>query len=210
MDPLRSALGVAQTGGEPVLIFLAGPNGAGKTTFFRAYLEPLGFPFVNADVVARALHAAAPTQASPEIDRAAFAAAEKWRHELLDGRVSFCTETVFSDPKGAKLAFLKEARASGYSVFLVFIGISDSQLSMARVIQRVDAGGHDVPDEKLVERFPRTLANLRAAIPLVDEAFLFDNSSDVEPFRLVAVYSDSVLVERREPIPPWAAGLPEL
>jgi predicted ABC-type ATPase len=196
--------------GEPLLIFLAGPNGAGKTTFFRAYLAPLGLPFVNADVVARSLREASPARPAREIDAAAFASAEKWRRELLESGVSFCTETVFSDPEGAKLQFLRDAGSAGYTVFLVFVGISDSQLSMARVMERVAAGGHDVPDDKLVERFPRTLANLRTAIPLADEAYVFDNSSDVEPFRLVAVYRDGLVTQQAEVLPAWAAGLPGL
>ena len=31
---------------------LVGGNGAGKSTFYRLALEPLGLPFVNADVLA--------------------------------------------------------------------------------------------------------------------------------------------------------------
>ncbi len=37
-------------------------------------------------------------------------------------------ETVFSDPEGAKVAFLREARSKGYVVFLVFIGLDSSEL----------------------------------------------------------------------------------
>jgi predicted ABC-type ATPase len=123
-------------------------------------------------------------------------------------RLSFCTETVFSDPKGAKLEFLRKARTLGYRSFLVFIGLSRPDLSVARVIQRVETGGHDVPDDKLRDRYPRTLANLRKAIPIVNEAFLFDNSSDLDPFRIVLIYSAEQVVRRVEPLPAWAAGLP--
>jgi len=35
------------------LWLLAGGNGAGKTTFYRLQLEPLGMPFVNADILAK-------------------------------------------------------------------------------------------------------------------------------------------------------------
>jgi predicted ABC-type ATPase len=195
---------------EPVLVYLAGPNGAGKSTFFKTYLQALKLPFINADEIARRLHEAEPPTEIEDLDRVAFEMAEKLRLSLLSERLSFCTETVFSDPKGAKLEFLKQARSSGYAVFLVFIGLSDSELSIARVMQRVEAGGHDVPDEKLRGRFSRTLANLRNAIPIVNEAFLFDNSSDRDPFRLVAVYSDGKIVHRGDPLPAWAAGLPDL
>jgi len=207
---IRTAIRGVLAQAEPVLVYLAGPNGAGKSTFFKTYLQALKLPFINADEIASRLHEAELPTEIEDLDRVAFEMAEKLRLSLLSERLSFCTETVFSDPKGAKLEFLKQARSSGYAVFLVFIGLSDSELSIARVMQRVDAGGHDVPDEKLRGRFSRTLANLRNAIPLVNEAFLFDNSSDREPFRLVAVYSEGKVVHRGDPLPAWAAGLPDL
>jgi len=193
----------------PVLIFLAGPNGAGKSTFYRTYLEALGIPFVNADNIRLKLPVRSPQEAA-QADVAAFRTAEELRRVLLDARVSFCTETVFSDPGGAKLEFLKQAREAGYAVFLVFIGLESAALSTARVVQRVRDGGHDVPDEKLEKRFPRTLKNLPAAIPLVNEAYLFDNSSAEEPFRPVTIYRDGALVYRQAPTPGWAQGLPGL
>jgi predicted ABC-type ATPase len=195
---------------EPVLVYLAGPNGAGKSTFFRDYLQALDLPFVNADEIARRLHEAAFSDQMESLDRAAFEMAERLRLSLLSERLSFCTETVFSDPQGAKLEFLKQSRSLGYSVFLVFIGLSDSELSIARVMQRVATGGHDVPDEKLRGRFSRTLANLRAAVPIVSEAFLFDNSSDRNPFRLIAVYSEGKVIHQGDFLPDWAHGLPGL
>jgi predicted ABC-type ATPase len=195
---------------EPVLVFLAGPNGAGKSTFFRDYLQELNLPFINADEMARRLRESSMFPKPEDVDRIAFEMTEKLRLSLLAGRQSFCTETVFSDPQGAKLDFLKQARASGYWVCLVFIGLSDPHLSRARVMQRVAGGGHDVPDDKLLQRFPRTLTNLRSAISAVDEAYLFDNSSDVNPFRLVAMYSEGQIEVRVDPLPDWTAGLPGL
>jgi predicted ABC-type ATPase len=212
-DRVIAAIRSAFSKPQPILVFLAGPNGAGKSTFFRNFLEPQlagQLPFVNADEIGKALREAAPRGSGADYDQLAFAETEELRHSLLAQRLSFCTETVFSDPRGAKLDFLRQAHKAGYAVFMVFVGLDDAQLSLARVMQRVDAGGHDVPDEKVQQRFPRTLANLRAAIEVVDEAFLFDNSSDVQPFRPVAIYSNGKLLERFDPVPPWAEGLPEL
>ena len=194
---------------RPVLVFLAGPNGAGKSTFHRCFLAPLGLPFVNADVIASELRAArgAPGRG---IDRIAFERADAARRAFVRDRTSFCTETVFSDPVGAKLGLLRTARHGGFHVILVFLGLDSPELCVARVVQRVATGGHDVPDEKLLERYPRTLANLRAAIPIVDEAFLFDNSSDLEPFRLVAIYRAGHLAKRGRVPARWAEGLPGL
>lgn len=195
---------------EPVLIFLAGPNGAGKSTFHRDYLQPLGLPFINADETARKLRESTLATGNQDVERLAFQITEGMRSSLLTKKLSFCTETVFSDPKGAKLEFLRTARTLGYKSFLVFIGLSHPDLSLARVMQRVESGGHDVPDDKLRGRYPRTLVNLREAIPIVDEAFLFDNSSDREPFRMVAIYSAGQVVRRNDPLPAWAVGLPGL
>lgn len=202
LAPLRAAL---QAG--PVLIFLAGPNGSGKTTFFETYLETLGLPYVNADRIARVLRDADPGASADAIDRRAFEEAERLRAALVEARLSFCTETVFSDPARAKLKFLEEARRRGFATFLVFIGLESPVLSIARVKQRVQQGGHDVPDDRLRARFPRTLANLRQAIAIVDEAFLFDNSSYDTPYRVVAVYEDGRLVSRHPPLPVWTRGL---
>lgn len=207
-DPLtsiRAALAV-----QPLLILLAGPNGAGKTTFFEEYLQALGFPFVNADRFARAIRETEPSASADQVDRQAFAEAEGLRAALVEAGLSFCTETVFSDPAGAKLRFLDQARRRGFAVFMVFIGLDGPMLSVARVKHRVAHGGHDIPDAKLRARFPRILANLRAAIPVADEAFLFDNSSYDEPYRIVAVYQRGSLIERYPPFPRWVQGLPGL
>ena len=208
VDPLGSVRAALSL--QPVLIFLAGPNGAGKTTFFEAYLGGLGLPYVNADRIARDVRGADPQASRDEVDRRAFSESERLRAALVEARLSFCTETVFSDPAGAKLGLLEQARARGFAVFLIFIGLEGPVLSVARVKQRVQQGGHDVPDAKLRARFPRTLANLRAAIPLADEAFVFDNSSYDRPYRVLAVYRGGRLVSQHPPLPAWTRGLPGL
>ena len=208
-DPRRSLRG-ALVSTPPVLVFLAGPNGAGKSTFFETYFAELGLPYVNADRFAVAIRAAEPIATQDDVDRRAFQQAEQLRRDFIDARVSVCTESVFSDPVRSKIQVLEDARARGFFVFLVFIGIAGPKLSGARVQQRVARGGHDIPADKLRTRFPRTLANLRAAVNVVDEAVLFDNSSYDAPYRVVAVYRSGRLVEKRPPLPPWTRGVPGL
>jgi len=204
-DPLASVCAALAV--QPVLIFLAGPNGAGKTTFFDEYLQGLGLPYVNADRIARALRDVHSTASSDEIDRRAFTQAEDLRTAFVEAGLSFCTESVFSDPVGAKLRFLEDARTRGFAVFMIFIGLDSPALAVARVKQRAERGGHDIPDEKLHARFPRTLANLRAANPIVDEAFLLDNSSYDRPYRVVALFQKGQMVSRHPPLPPWTRGV---
>lgn len=189
--------------GERVLLVVAGPNGAGKTTFVETFVELFNIPVVNPDAIARALFPGSPEEAVYEAARAA----DVVRRDLVARGVSFCMETVFSDPKGAKLAFLEEARRRGYVVILIFIGLESSALSTARVMQRVEAGGHDVPDEKISSRFPRVMANLAKAVRFVDHAFLFDNSSADEPYRFVAEFRGGRTVRRGAARPHWWTSL---
>ncbi len=188
--------------GNPILLVIAGPNGAGKSTFHNLFISALGLPFVNADRIAQSQSRTKKLSGEFSYEAAKIADAER-RLLLADGK-SFCMETVFSDPAGDKLKFLRTALKAGYSVILVFIGLECPELSLARVIQRVAGGGHDVPDDKLRERFPRSLENLRKALSFVGHAFLFDNSSYKIPFRPVAIWKSGKLQESFQPIPKWA------
>ena len=179
---------------RPVIVALAGPNGAGKSTFYHAHLESAGLRFVNADVLSRELKIG-PYEAAK--------VADSLRQEFVKQRESFVFETVFSDPVGDKLAFLKEAAATGYTVILCFIGVSNPETSEQRVAMRVSQGGHDVPTDKLEARFPRTLANLRNALRELPHIWVFDNDSLANPFRLVAVYENGQPVRLHKPIPKW-------
>jgi len=179
---------------HPLVVALAGPNGAGKSTFFHTHLQACGLRFVNADVLAR------------ELDLEPYAAArvaDALRRELVRQRESFVFETVFSDPVGDKLAFLKHTAQQGYTVVLCFIGVSGPEVSEERVAMRVSQGGHDVPAEKLTARFPRTLANLAAAIPELPHIWIFDHDDLRAPFRQVALFEQGRLVTLNQPVPQW-------
>jgi predicted ABC-type ATPase len=179
---------------RPVIVAVAGPNGAGKTTFYHAHLAPAGLRLVNADVLAGAL----------ALDPyAAAGVADALRRQLVAQRESFVFETVFSDPVGDKLKFLKQAEQAGYNVVLCFIGIAGPEVSEARVAMRVSQGGHDVPTEKLVARFPRTMANLKAAIRELPHVLVFDNDGLHRPFRQVAVVQNGRAVSLTKPVPKW-------
>lgn len=183
---------------RPIIVALAGSNGSGKTTFYHAHLQPAALRFVNADVLSREL-GLDPYLAAQMADRV--------RRRLVDERESFVFETVFSDPVGDKLKFLKEAAAAGYTVVLCFIGISGPEVSEERVAMRISQGGHEVPAEKLLSRFPRTLANLKLAIRALPFVFVFDNEDLRTPFRLVATFEDGQAVALAKPLPGWLTPL---
>ena len=174
----------------PVFYLLAGPNGAGKSTLYRAALAggliPPEAEFVNAD-----LHEAAHLQHITDPARRSQAArqwADERRAACLAAGESFVSETVFSHP--AKLDLLAQAKAAGFAVVLLVVCVDEPRHLLARVQQREQEGGHSVPPERILARYPRTLANLARAIALADLVLMYDTSGPrnrvVQPPRLVA------------------------
>lgn len=187
---------------RPLLLAIAGPNGAGKSTFHEQFIRPFGMPFVNADEIAR------------EVGLTAYAAAEsaaRVRAELLACGESFVFETVLSDPAGEKVEFLRRAAEErSYAVLLCFIGIDSAETSNERVFIRVTEGGHDVPEDKLRTRFPRTMANLARAIRVLPRIYVFDNSDDKNPYRFVAEFEGRQVKRRADDWPHWFEAALEL
>ena len=163
------------------LDLIAGPNGGGKTTFYEHVIAPLrpGLPFVNADRIA---HARFPGQ---EMERAYDAAriADATRQALLDARLDFCTETVFSHR--SKVDLIRSAIDAGYDVVLHVLLIP-LRLSGPRVAARVANGGHNVPEDKLATRYARIWPNIVDVMPACHRSVFYDNSADDGPFEVAA------------------------
>lgn len=186
----------------PVLHLLAGSNGAGKSTFAEAFLIPrTHLPFVNADLIAARLwpdDREEQARRAPEVSQLA---AEE-RDRLIATRVSFITETVFSHP--SKLDLLQQAREFGYTVWLHIVMVPEG-LAVERVADRVAAGGHTVPEDKIRGRYGRLWGLVARAHDVADRAEFYDNSSLDAPFRRVAVYEYGQIVGRPD-WPAWVAA----
>jgi predicted ABC-type ATPase len=182
---------------RPQLVIVAGPNGAGKSTFYDSHLAESPLPFLNADILAS-------RTGIDSFEAARFL--DALRGELIEQGRSFITETVFSDPVGAKLAMLRKAVAAGYEVILIYVGI-EADLAGLRVEQRVAAGGHDVPRDKLLTRFERSLENLREALKLAIMVKVYDNSRADEPHRLLAVFENGSRTFIASRLPRWVRSV---
>ena len=184
---------------------IAGPNGAGKSTLYRVLVREgiLGPPleFVNADLYENAhLQHIGDAQQRSE---AARTWADARRAALLAARTPFASETVFSHP--SKLALIEEAQRQGFTVALHIVALDDPARLLDRVAQRVREGGHPVPPERILARYPRTLQNLAQAVRLADVAYLYDAEEVAEGGpRLVAIRTASATTALTDAMPCWA------
>lgn len=186
----------------PKIVILAGPNGAGKSTsaakLLRGALKVE--EFVNADTIAQGLSAFAQDRVAFQAGRIMLARLA----ELAAGRASFGFETTLASRTYAP--WLAELRASGYKVHIVFLWLSSPDEAVARVAERVRAGGHDVPEPTIRRRYDAGLKNLVTLyMPLADSWQLNDNSS-MRPPRPIAVGGTNGPARVRDPLT-WRAIL---
>lgn len=129
-------------------------------------------------------------------------AADFLRQKLLEKRVSLSFETVMSSPD--KVALLRKAQALGYRTYLYYIATDDPSINVARVKARVNLGGHDVPEDKITQRYHRSLDLFTGAIKHSNRACLFDNSRQGGERLWVAEITDGSDLELKcDPMPEW-------
>jgi predicted ABC-type ATPase len=122
------------------------------------------------------------------------------RRNLLKNSIKFSFETVMSHP--SKLDLIAEAHQMGYKTYLYFVSLEDPILNQERVKSRVMLKGHDVPMEKIVLRYYRTMNLLLDAIKSVDKAFFFDNSKS-QPALFAKYENNHIDIISQEMIPRW-------
>lgn len=173
-----------------IVQMLAGPNGSGKSTVTKNV--PIIGLYVNADEIQK-YRQCTPLEAAQN--------AEKTREYCVANRLDFTMETVLSTPRNIDL--LRRAKEEGYYVVCIFITTCHPDINVQRVAERVAAGGHDVPEDKIRSRYERSMNNLSLLPPLCDELYVIDNSSPREADE-VALIAKSIHGEiMLSPSPNW-------
>jgi len=213
--------GAVQAAGRPAAFVLAGHNGSGKSTlWYDRLVNGLQMPLINADRLTTSILPERGADGLPSWAQRLRDEDARW-HELsqqgvkaftrlvMAKQIPFAFETVFSHwhqredgTYESKADDILELQKAGYFVVLLFVGLATVGLSTARVQTRRSQGGHAVPAEKLVHRFPRTQQAIRHAAPLADMAIFFDNSRKPESaFSLVRVQQkNNVLFDCRSTV----------
>ncbi|PKU26081.1 AAA family ATPase [Telmatospirillum siberiense] len=184
---------------RPQLWVFAGPNGAGKSTLVRRYWVAARIPVVNPDDIARSIKPGHRGEAA--IMFLAGKEAAKLRQEHLASARSFAIETTLSGH--SELRVMEDARAAGFKVNLIFLGIAGPETSFARVRGRVRDGGHDVPVVDIRRRYARTMENLQTAFQLAHRSFVLDNQGKYRP-RLLFVLDEGRPRRVARVLPGWA------
>ncbi len=162
---------------KPTVLVFAGPNGSGKSTFTNL-VKPIGI-YINADNIVTTTHCDNLTAAKQ---------AEKLRNECVAKKVDFTFETVLSTPRNLEL--LQRAKEQGYFIKMFFVLTDSPLVNVARVKTRVSRGGHDVPKDKIISRYDRSLALLPELLKVCDVCNVYDNTAKI-PKRIFSKKKDT-------------------
>lgn len=163
---------------QPICYIVAGPNGAGKTTFALQYLPKIVScnNFINADEIAKGV--------SPLNFEAGLLQASKIflqsLNQKIENKETFAFETTLSGR--SYLTQIPQWQQAGWKVVLIYLYIPSAEFSAFRVQQRFEQGGHNVPADAIVRRYPRSIKNLFLYSEVCDQTLCFNNKlGDVRP-----------------------------
>lgn len=146
-----------------ILTVYGGPNGSGKSTITEQH-KPTG-PYVNADMIQKHLGCTALEAAVN---------AENTRELLLAQGESFTMESVLSTDRNYDL--MRRAHNQDYFVHCIYVLTKNPKINMERVAARARWGGHDVPSEKVENRYWRAMSKIPQLFKVCDRLEIFDNS----------------------------------
>jgi predicted ABC-type ATPase len=183
----------------PVFLIVAGPNGSGKTSAYQdTDIEAFGRSvwIINPDLLAARIQNVEGLGLG-EANLEAVRRIEAWLEASIQAHQTVGVETVLSTPKYRRLA--EKAKQLGFQVRLIYVLLDSPQRNIERVRLRVKKGGHAVPEDKILERYARSLEHLPWFLDQADQAWLFDNSGATP--RLIGEKRDGVVMLDEDALP---------
>lgn len=169
----------ASVADAPHLFVLAGTNGAGKSSVGGAYLRESGGQYFNPDEITREILSANAGLGLAKANEQA------WRFgvHLLEKAISERRSHAFETTLGGNTvpALIVRAVTAGHKLHLWYAGLDSVDRHLARIAARVARGGHDIPAEKVRERYQSSMRNLIALLPLATNISVYDNSAEQDP-----------------------------
>lgn len=164
---------------QPIITVLAGVNGAGKSSIGGGYLNREKEVFFNPDTIAAGIRSLHPQISNEMANAHAWQIGKSLLEQAIEHRRDFRFETTLGGNTIAKL--LQRAALGGHLLHVWFCGLESADLHIRRVRARVAAGGHDIPVQKIRERWTRSRENLVRLLPLIHHLRLYDNSIEASP-----------------------------
>lgn len=190
---------------------IAGPNGSGKTTFSISLLENteiLTGAHLNADIIAKAYMTdddykdLTPLQVHLKVSELV----ENTIDDLIEEGSNIILETVFSSKY--KLDTYKKLKDADYFVNVVFVATNDPMINVLNVASRVKSGGHDVPIDKILSRYDKSIENVKRIAKDVDCLILIDNSvMNQSPIIYSALSKGNICLDNGKDKPEWIKGI---
>lgn len=177
----------------PRLYIISGCNGAGKTTASYSLLPEMldCREFVNSDEFAKGLSPFDPSKAAIQASKYMIM---KFRY-LLKRQMDFAVETTLATR--TLLKTVRMAQDAGYTVTLLYFWLNSPELAVERVKARVEAGGHDIPEETIRRRYNVGIYYFfNSYAPICERWILADNSQ--APFRVIAEGSKKDIINIRD------------
>lgn len=177
----------------PRLYIISGCNGAGKTTASYSLLPEMlnCSEFVNSDEFAKGLSPFDPSKAAIQASRFMLL---KIRY-LLRKQQDFAVETTLATR--TLLKTVKMAQAAGYTVTLLYFWLRSPELAIERVRARVEAGGHNIPEETIRRRYQVGIYYFFSHYAPVCERWILADNSQI-PFRVIAEGSKTDIVNIKD------------
>jgi len=158
------------------LFIFAGPNGSGKTTAYsETDIQSAGQSvwIINPDKLAARI-ATIEHLTLQDANLQAVRRIEDWLEASIEAHQSVGVETVLSTDKYRRL--VTKAKKLKFNIKLCYVVLDSPDRNVERVRQRVAKGGHDVPEQKIRERYFRSLEQLPWFAGQADELWIYDNS----------------------------------
>jgi len=174
------------------LIIVGGANGAGKTTFAVEYASRRNCLYLGADAIAAELAPDTP-------DLVPVAAGQELMRRLTDALADEDLVVLESTLAGRTLRHtIRNARDAGFTITIVYLFLDSADTCVERVRERVQKGGHSVPESDIRRRFLRSIRNFwRLYRPLADHWVLVYNSGN-QPLDVAAGTAEDVSVRDAE------------
>jgi predicted ABC-type ATPase len=183
----------------PVFLIVAGPNGSGKSSAYQdADIEAVGRSvwIINPDLLAARIRDIERLELLPA-NLEAVKRIEAWLEASISAHQTVGVETVLSTAKYRRL--VEKAKSLGFEIWFFYVLLDSVERNVERVRLRVKKGGHAVPEDKIRERYERSLAQMPWFLEHADKAYLFDNSG-ANP-RLIGRKQDAVVTIDQDALP---------